>query len=179
MSNDKYAATFGPLPQRTPMEAMAAHGEPPPDPRADLMHYASPGRPPWVKPRFPSWAWVSTILGVVGLCVSGGVLSAMLTETGPVPAVSDAPAAVVTTGTCEKRLVGEYGLVATVRATNSTEKDQTGVLWVRWPVTGEAAQEFAKRVTLAPGASTELPVNQAVPAERWYRTGACSFGWSD
>jgi hypothetical protein len=186
MSNDKLNATFhpgsAPVTWSDHLGTMAAHGEPPPNPATDREHYASPGRAPWAGRRgLPAWAWVSIVLGTVLLVCGSSALVALLDETGPAPAVSLAPSplGVNLTGTCEKKLVGEYGLVATVTATNGTNTEQTGTIWVRWPITGEAAQEFTKRVTLAPGEAVEFPVNQEVKAERWYRAGACSYGWRD
>lgn len=198
-TNDKRDATFHPgqAPVSWP-EALAAHGSlpevPPPD---DEIPWASPGRPPWAsqvhqdlavqhgwptpgekRRGLPAWAWVSMILGVVALCVTGGVVTALVDESGPVPVVRTPASAVTTSGTCEKRIVGEYGLVATVTAVNGTDKDQAGSVWVQWPITGESAQRFVKPVTLAPGASVEHVVSQDIPAERWFRTGACSFGWA-
>jgi hypothetical protein len=182
MSNDKARATFHPgLPQRIPFEAMAAHGAPPQDPSVDRMFYAHPGTPPWEKRRgLPAWAWVSIVLGTLFLVCGSSVLVSIFTESGPAPVVTSpsASAPVAVTGTCDKRLVGEYGLVATVEATNVTSTTRTGTVWVRWPVTGEAAQEFRKSITLAPGASAEYVVNQRIAAEQWFRTGACSFGWT-
>jgi len=188
MSNDKLNAT-GYGPPSDPWAALAAHGavvppdDPPPVDSAEA--YASPGRPPWAvqepaRRGLPAWAWVSMVLGGLALLVAGGMVAGLTGSSGPVPVVPavSAPAAVNTSGTCEKRIVGEYGLVATVRATNASRTAQTGVLWVRWPITGEAAQEFTKRATLAPGQTVELPVNQEVKAERWFRTGACSYGWT-
>lgn len=202
MSNDKMGAT-GYTPASDPWEALAAHGAPPPsdpDPAVDRMAYASPGPPPWdsqvhqdlaVQHGWPSpaekrrglppWAVVSIVLGVVALLVAGGVVAGLTGESGRVPVIpapAPRPAEVPTSGTCEKRIVGQYGLVATVTATNTSGKAQTGTLWARWPVTGEAAQEFTKRATLQPGQRVELTVNQEVTADRWFRTGACSFGWT-
>ena len=199
MTDHKRDATFHPgqAPVSWP-DHLAAHGAlpevPPPD---DEIPWVSPGRPPWdsqveqdlavqhgwptpgeKRRGLPPWAWVSMVLGVVLLVCGSSVALSLLDESGPVPAVRTGTAAVTTSGTCEKKIIGEYGLVATVTAVNATDKAQTGTVWVRWPVTGEAAQEFPKRVTLAPGASVEHVVNQEVPAERWYRTGACSFGWT-
>lgn len=184
-TNDKRDATYhlGQAPVSWP-EALAAHGSlpevPPPD---DQIPWESPGRPPWAgepPPRrgLPAWAWVSIVLGGLLLVCGSGALVALLDESGPVPAVRTPASAVTTSGTCEKRIVGEYGLVATVTAVNATDKAQTGTVWVRWPITGETAQEFPRLVTLAPGASVEHVVNQDIPAERWFRTGACSFGWT-
>lgn len=202
VSNDKRDATFHPgqAPVSWP-DHLAAWGEPPPpdpDPAVDRDAWVSPGRPPWdsqahqdlavqhgwptpgeKRRGLPAWAWVSIVLGGLFILCSGAVALGMVDESGPVPAVRT-PALtgqVTTTGTCEKRIVGEYGLVATVTATNTGKADVTGTVWVRWPVTGEAAQEFTKRVTLKPGQAVEFPVNQDIPAERWFRTGACSFGW--
>jgi hypothetical protein len=202
MSNDKMGAT-GYTPASDPWAALAAHGEPPPpdpDPAVDRNAWASPGEPPWAnqvhqdlavqhgwptpgekRRGLPAWAVVSMVLGVVALLITGGVVAGLTGSSGPVrtvPVPAPHPAAVNTSGTCEKRIVGQYGLVATVRATNASGAAQTGVLWVRWPITGEAAQEFTKRATLAPGESVELPVNQEIKAERWFRTGACSYGWT-
>jgi hypothetical protein len=189
----------------TPMDWLANYGRPvppDPDPAVDREHYQSPGPPPWdsrvhqdlavqhgwptpgeKRRGLPAWAWVSIVLGGLFILCSGAVALGLVGESGPVPAVHT-PAepgartgAVTTTGTCEKRVIGQYGLVATVTATNTGKADVTGTVWVRWPVTGEAAQEFTKRVTLKPGQAVEFPVNQDIPAERWFRTGACSFGW--
>jgi hypothetical protein len=197
MSNDKLNAT-GYTPAADPWEALAAHGEPPPpdpDPAVDRLAYRSPGVPPWgslhqdighepPKERrgLPAWAWVSMVLGVVALLCTGAVTLGLTSESGPVPVVPPAPAPhpaeVTTSGTCEKKIVGQYGLVASVTATNVSGKTQTGFVWARWPVTGEAAQEFTKPATLQPGQHAELTVNQEVTAERWFRVGACSFGWT-
>lgn len=193
-ANDKDEATFHPGRAPVSWDQVAAWGEPPPpdpDPAVDRMHYRSPGVPPWGslhqdighEPRrrgLPAWAWVSIVLGGLFLICGSSAAVALWDESGPTPAVSTVPSTspVAVTGTCEKRIVGEYGLVATVRATNSTDKPQTGAVWVRWPVTGEAAQEFPKLVTLAPGESVEHVVNEDVKAERWFRMGACSYGWT-
>lgn len=63
-----------PLPRRTPMEALAAHGQLPPDPATDRMHYASPGPAPWSGPAkrrgLPVLGWVA--IGLVGLALMCG-----------------------------------------------------------------------------------------------------------
>lgn len=174
-----------PLPRRTPMEALAAHGQPPPDPVPDRMHYESPGPAPWATPaekalavqhgwgwRMPTLGWVALILAA-GSLLFGSIAIISLTGGGTTSVVQR----VTTTGTCEKRIVGSYGLIATVTATNGTSKDQSGQIWVQWPVTGETAQRFVRPVTLVPGEAVEFPVNHDITAERWYRTGLCSFGW--
>lgn len=190
MDDRKAEATYhpAPLPRRTPMEALAAHGEMPPDPAVDREFYASPGPAPWATPaeralavqhgwtgkkvRLSELGWVALILAA-GSLVLGSIAIISLTDGGTTPLVQR----VTTSGTCEKRIVGAYGLVATVTATNDTAKDQSGQVWVQWAVTGETAQRFVKPVTMAPGEAVEFPVNQDVPAERWYRIGACTFGW--
>lgn len=180
----------GRAPVGGPLDALAEHGAPPRREPVDRMTYESPGPPPWAAPapgplnigrkRSTGFAVVATVLGSVLVLLACLGVFALGQEAGPVPAKSSAPppAAVTTSGTCEKKVIGEYGLVATVSATNTTEKVQSGILWVRWPVTGEAAQEFTKRAVLAPGESVELTVNQEVPAERWFRIGECSHGWT-
>lgn len=205
-ANEKHDATYHPGPASDPWEALAAHGvvpPPDPDPAVDRDHWASPGEPPWAnqvhqdlavqhgwpspgekRRGLPAWAWVSMVLGVVLVLCSGAVTLGLTGQSGPVPvapvvpAPAPGPAEVTTSGTCEKKLVGQYGLVASVTATNASGKTQTGMVWARWPVTGEAAQEFTKPATLKPGESVELAVNQEVTAERWFRVGACSFGWT-
>lgn len=181
-----------PLPKRTPMEELAAWGEPPPtDPVPDRMHYESPGPAPWAtqaekdlavqhgwprpgeKARLSTLGWVALILAA-GSLLLGSIAIISLTDGGTTPMVAQH---VTTTGTCEKRIVGAYGLVATVTATNGTGTDQSGQIWVQWPVTGETAQRFVKPTTLAPGEAVEFPVNQDIPADRWLRTGVCTFGW--
>lgn len=200
MSNDKLKATRyepGTASVSWP-DALAAHGaepvQPPPD---DEIPWVSPGRPPWdsqvhqdlavqhgwptpgeKRKGMPAWAWVSIVLGGLFILCSGAVVLGLTDKSGPVPAITTISTSVTTTGTCEKKIIGEYGLVATVTATNATTKPQTGQVWVQWPVTGEAALKFSKTVTLAPGEAVEFPVNQAIPAERWYRVGACSYGWA-
>jgi hypothetical protein len=192
-ADDKREATFhpgvAPVYGHTPMDWLANYGRPvppDPDPAVDREHYAAPGPPPWAgqtEPRqrrgLPAWAWVSIVLGGLFIVCSGAVALGLTSESGPVPAVTiPAGPDVTTTGTCEKKVVGEYGLVATVTATNTTDRPQVGSVWVQWPVTGEAALKFTKPVTIEPGRSVEFPVNQAVPAERWFRVGACSYGWA-
>lgn len=154
----------------------------------DEIPWVAPGTPPWAtqevirpgKGHLPAWAVVSIVLGALVLCLGGSVALTVLDNAGPVPVVKTVPVTldVTVTGTCEKKVIGEYGLVATVTATNATRHVQEGTIWVRWPVTGEAAQGFTRRVKLQPGQVVEFPVNQAVTADRWFRTGSCSFGWS-
>lgn len=192
--SDKKNATFHPgstpdhpLPMRTPMEALAAHGQPPPDdPPVDRMHYDSPGPAPWATKEelagarrpVPVLAWVALVLGSLALLAGSLAVIALTDRTGTVPAVTTVVDRQVTTfGKCEKRIIGEYGLVATVTAVNQTGKTQTGQIWIMWPITGEHAQRFVKPVTLEPGEGADFPVNQDIPAERWYRTGLCSYGW--
>jgi hypothetical protein len=181
MSDDKRDATFHPgVAPVTWSDQVAAYGAPEPDPAVDRTHYRSPGAPPWARRRgLPAWAWVSIVLGGLFLICGSSAAVALFDQTGPTPAVSSVPSSspVAVNGTCEKRIVGEYGLVATVTAVNGSEKPQTGVVWVRWEITGEEPQEFVKRVTLAAGAAVVFPVNQEVKAERWFRTGSCSYGW--
>jgi hypothetical protein len=179
---------------RPPLDTLAAHGAPPPAaPPMDRMTYVSPGSPPWAAPAPPALnegrkrttgfalivAVGASVLAVLAILACLGAV-ALGQKTEPVPSVTlpPPPAAVNTSGTCGKKIVGEYGLVATVRATSTTVKAQTGTLWVRWAITGEAAQEFTKRATLEPGDSVELTVNEAVAAERWFRIGECSYGWT-
>jgi hypothetical protein len=175
MDDRKADATYhpGPLPQRTPMEALAAHGEMPPDPAVDRQFYASPGPAPWAeKRRLSTLGWVAMIFAA-GSLLFGSLAVISLTNGGTTPLVQR----VTTSGMCEKRIVGAYGLVATVTATNGTDSAQSGQVWVQWPVTGETAQRFVKPVTLSPGEAVEFPVNQDIPADQWFRTGLCAFGW--
>lgn len=177
MDDRKAEAAYHPLPRRTPMEALASHGQLPPDPSVDRMAYASPGPAPWAETGVPRALWIVLAVAAASLLVGSLAILALTDDSGRNP-VERAPAAMVTTtGKCEKRIIGEYGLVATVIATNGTGKEQRGQVWVQWPVTGETAQRFVKPVTLAPGQTTDFPVNQDIPAERWYRTGICTFGW--
>jgi hypothetical protein len=201
MTDHKREATFHPGKASVSWpETLAAHGYraeevPPPD---DEIPWHSPGRPPWdsqvhqdlgvqhgwltpgeKRKGMPAWAWVSIVLGGLFILCSGAVVLGLTDKSGPVPAITvPVGASVTTTGTCEKKIIGEYGLVATVTATNTSTKPQTGQVWVQWPVTGEAALKFSKSVTLAPGEAVEFPVNQEITAERWYRVGACSYGWA-
>lgn len=126
----------------------------------------------------PAWAWVSLVLGSIALCVSGSILMQAVKPIETEPVTPAPPAPVTVSGACEKRIIGSYGLVATVIVTNTTVNAQPGVVWVRWPVTGEVTQEYTKRLTLAPGAQVEFPVNEPVSADRWTRTGLCSYGWT-
>lgn len=179
----------GRAPVGGPLDALADHGAPPQRPPVDRMTYQSPGPPPWAAPAPPplnigrkrstGFAVVAAVVGSVLVLLACLGAFALAQEAGPVPAeATPSPVGITTSGTCEKKVIGEYGLVATVRATNTTRKAQEGILWVRWPITGEAAQEFTKRATLAPGESVELMVNEKVAAERWFRTGECSHGWT-
>jgi hypothetical protein len=169
-------------------ETMAEWGRtgeiPPPD---DREVYASPGRPPWApapqRRGLPAWAWVSIVLGSLFLCLGGSLALALVDQSGPAPVVGTETAeptgpVVTASGTCEKRLLGSYGLVATVTATNTSKDIRSGTVWVKWPVTGEASQRFSERLTLAPGQAVEFPVNQEITAARWFQVGACSFGWT-
>lgn len=179
----------GRAPVGGPLDALADHGAPPQRPPVDRMTYTSPGPPPWAAPAPPplnigrkrstGFAIIAAVVGSVLVLLACLGAVALSQEAGPVPSQSTpATVAVKTSGTCEKKVIGAYGLVATVKATNGSRKAQEGILWVRWPVTGEAAQEFTKEATLAPGESVELMVNENVAAERWFRVGECSHGWT-
>lgn len=193
--SEKFEATFHPgrpLPERTPFQSFAAWGEPPPPDEVpgldDRTVYSSPGRPPWAPPErrqgVPAWAWVSIAVGLLfGFCGMALALVHAGADTDPVAPASpvvERPvgAPVSVTGECRKRIIGSYAFIATVTARNATEQAQAGEVWVSWPVTGEAARTFGKKVTLVPGQSVEFPVSETVTAETWFQAGECRMGWT-
>ena len=178
------------VPPPTPWDTLTTWGKtgeipPPPEGRP----WIAPGPPPGTRRRgMPGWAIALVTVGAVlvlgcgGLTVLGAVST--LASSGAPPATSPAPAgpsaieAVETSGECQRTIVGEYGVVATVKARNTTEEPVTGRLWVRWPITGAEPLEMTKELTVAPGSTEEFHVDEKVEAARWLRLGDCVFGWT-
>ena len=157
--------------------------------------YVVPPSNPWQAPRipppgaapnrtrFPSWAVMLVVVGaILALCAGliGMALLAPDSSRQPNPLVPGRSAleAVEVSGTCQNRIVGSYGLVASVTVRNPSDRSQTGAVWVSWPVTGEVGKTFSERVELAPGARHEFHVNEPIDGERWFRLGKCEYGWA-
>lgn len=176
-------------PERTHIENLAAWGQPPPpDEVPDRWNPEEydPGPAPWAAPErrgMPAWAWVAIILGVVSLLCGSAVALAALEPvprgTSPRPAVQlPVGPDVQVSGSCRQRIIGGYGLVASVTAKNHGDEIQRGQVWVRWKITGEAPKIYAIPATLAPGGEQDHHVNEEVSTEQWYRVQACDYGWT-
>lgn len=177
MVNDKDDATWHPLPQRDPFATLADWGRevPPPD---DPDPYVSPGRAPWAPKRGLSVGWTLVLIGALVLCLAAVAGLLLIGPSGPVPTGNTPVARVTVTGTCEKKIIGAYGLIASVTATNGTDTSQVGSTWIRWEVTGQEPVVFTKPLTLAPNTVAEHHVNHPVKADQWFRTGECDYGWT-
>lgn len=156
---------------------------------------AAPAGRPWVNPgplpgatrRVPGWAVTLAVLGVlfIILCGVGTVLNLDAGEPAPVggtpasPTAPDAPErAVVASGTCDKKIIGEYGLIASITVENQTRAPAVGRIWARWKVTGSNPVVKSKNVTLSPGKSATLHVDDLIDGERWFRIEGCDYGWT-
>lgn len=173
--NGKFEATFhpggAPLPRRVPMESLVAWEQPPDDRVPDgWIESQLHDEPDTARPRIPNWLLLVLVIAIVLVLV--GAVNRIVTD-------ADVPVRppVTTTGVCEKDLVGQYRLVATVTARNDTTGPQSGTVWVRWPIVGEPTVELTRAFILTPGQSVEFPVSEQVTASRWFNAGTCSFGW--
>lgn len=188
MSNDKVAATgYEDVRPHQGWESFAAWGRtdeiPPPD---DVLEgYAPAGPPPWVEPpvkKLPTWVWVlamvaGTLFVVFLLAAAWFAPAPPPVPIRPIPTVPiNRPVQVL--GECKKQIIGHYGLIASVTATNPSDKPATGTVWVRWPVTGDEDRVFVKTFTIPAHGSADFHVNQPVDADLWYRTGQCTYTWT-
>jgi hypothetical protein len=152
------------------------------------------GHRPWVeagpppgtrKTGPPAWAILVAVIvaAVVSACsamiVMGSILPAKAPHGGSLVG-EPGKVEVEVTGQCEKRVMGAYGVLASITAHNSGPVEAVGRLWVRWPQTGAESLSFGKDFTLPPNATETFYVDQEVhPPEHWYRLRTCEYGWTD
>jgi hypothetical protein len=180
---------------RQPWEHLVNWGQvrsEPPDPAigpAGERLWVPPEAPPWAdrpsrKPGPPGWAIASIVIGLLlisccaGCLVLTGAVDANRPAAGPVAPIASPVPKVEVTGICHTRVVGSYGLVASVQAHNPTDSAQAGSIWVRWPVTGERARVYSLNTVLASGGVREFHVDEPIDADRWMRLGLCDYGWT-
>lgn len=118
----------------------------------------------------------------MGVCLLFNVVSAVVgfSEGAPTsPAVDPTyrHLEVEVSGQCEKRIVGSYGLLATITVDNVTEQEVSGTVWVSWDVLGDDPQEFSGAVTAAPGEAVEFHVDEEISSEHWLRVEDCQYGF--
>jgi hypothetical protein len=127
------------------------------------------------------------VVGVVLAVLCGGGMVLSLAAGGPTPVggtsasptASKAPErAVVASGTCETKIIGEYGLLASVTVENQTKAPAVGRIWARWMITGSEPVVKSKDVTLTPGQRATMHVDDPIDAERWFRIERCDYGWT-
>ena len=150
-----------------------------PGPSDAVARYPRPMRAPRRLSRMALWATLFSV-GVVfvGMCLILTVASLFTQDTGPGPDPQPPAAQVEVSGTCQKRIIGSYGMVASVTALNATNAEATGTIWVRWPITGAEPISFTKKVTLPPGATVDFYVDEPINGEKWLRLGECDYGWT-
>ena len=130
----------------------------------------------------PLWAVLAIVVGALLIVCCG--LAACIVSAAPdagSPAVaspSPSLAAVAVNGTCHTRVIGSYGLVASVTIHNASSVVQNGSVWVNWPINGEASRMYSEAMQLGAGEVREFHVNEPIDADRWLRLGMCDYGWS-
>lgn len=169
------AADWGSTTQPMPAPAQAA-GERP---------WTPAGPPPWIEPERrsgpPLWAVLSLVIGSLLLMCCGVAACAVSAASDPVAVLVTSPSpepAVRAVGTCRTTVVGSYELVISVTVHNSSGSVQSGLVWVSWPITGEASRMYSETMRLDPGQTREFLVNDPIDEDRWMRLGQCDYGWS-
>lgn len=173
------------------MKAEAVDAPPPGRPWQDA------GPPPAGRRGIPTWAIVliavggALILACCGITTVAAVLgddddeprrppatvAAQPTETA-VQAPEFRPAQVEVSGQCRKRIIGSYGLMASITVDNPTDQEVTGTAWVRWRVLGDDPEVFSQEMTVGPDAAMEFHVDEEIDSERWFRVEECDYGWT-
>jgi hypothetical protein len=158
-----------------------------PRPPEHARPWVDAGPPPGSRQRVQKGsAWqVFAVITVVmlSLCVCStiGVNALFATAdkplTGPVSPGGPAPA-VVTSGECDRDLMGEYRVLASIVVENQTDRPATGQVWVRWKLTGEKPLTYAKSINVAPGGRFDFHVKEVITADRWFALGECEHGWT-
>lgn len=157
------------------------------------------GPPPGAKSGIPTWAVVVIVVGavLVALCCGITTVGAVLgnddpEQTGPTVAAEDetepeteAPAMppvsqpeVEVTGECKKKIIGNYGLLASITVDNPTDQEVSGTVWVSWDVLGDDPYVFSEEVSVAPGESISFHVDEEIDSERWFRVEGCQYGFT-
>ena len=175
--------TVNPDGRTDPWDMIKSWGDLTPEVRHTDRAWVSPGPPPNAPaPRRKFRLDGGLILGlVIGLAVfvlglTGVMWSIEQSKNQPAPAPAPDPVVEVT-GTCSKRIIGAYAMVASIRANNATSSTVTGLIWVSWPITGQEPFTFTKQVTLAPGTAEQFHVDEGIDGEPWFRLGQCEYGW--
>lgn len=165
------------------------------------------GPPPAGRRGMPTWAIVVIVVGavLVALCCGTMVVGAALgdddpeqtsptvaaepetetepetepeTETPAMPPVSQPEVEV--TGKCEKKIIGNYGLLASVTVDNPTDQEVSGTVWVSWDVLGDDPYVFSEEVSVAPGESISFHVDEEIDSGRWFQVERdCQYGFRD
>lgn len=146
--------------------------------------WVSPGPPPGTVRRTPRWAVAFIAVGVVLAvsCWGKTVIDLAAGGHAPVGGIPVSPTAperaVVVFGTCENKIIGEYGLLASVTAENQATVPAVGRIWARWTLTGSEPVVKSKDVTLTPGQRVTMHVDDPIDAEHWFRIKSCDYGWT-
>lgn len=181
--------------------ALKAEGvdSPPPPPPGAGRAWQDAGPPPGTKSGIPTWAIILISVGgalILACCGITGVAAVIgdddPEQTSPTVAAEDetepeteAPAMppvsqpeVEVTGECKKKIIGNYGLLASITVDNPTDQEVTGTAWVRWRVLGDDPEVFSQEMTVVPDSATEFHVDEEIDSERWFRVEECDYGWT-
>ena len=174
---------------------------PPPPPPGSGRPWQPAGPPPAERRGMPTWAIVLIVVGavLVALCCGITTVGAVLgnddpEQTGPTVAAEDetepeteAPAMppvsqpeVEVTGECKKKIIGNYGLLASITVDNPTDQEVSGTVWVSWDVLGDDPHVFSEEITVAPGESISFHVDEEIDSGRWFQVERdCQYGFRD
>lgn len=173
---------------------------PPPPPGAGRPWQAA-GPPPAGRRGMPTWAIVLIVVGavLVALCCGITTVGAVLGDDGPEKTGSTAAAEdrtepetetpamppvsqpeVEVTGECKKKIIGNYGLLASITVDNPTDQEVSGTVWVSWDVLGDDPHVFSEEITVAPGESISFHVDEEIDSGRWFQVERdCQYGFRD
>jgi hypothetical protein len=116
---------------------------------------------------------------VLMLCSVGPFLVAEEHPEDQVSEVRSPAPAVTVTGTCEKKILGGYGLLASITVFNATPSPVLGNAWVSWDVLGAKPRVYTKVMTVDAGGKKDFFVDEPMDQDLWFRVSAtCNYGWT-
>ena len=198
--NIEYETGHAPVGTTPPIHSAGGMDSPPP-PGAGQPWQAAGPPPPGTESGIPTWAIVVIVVVtiLVALCCGITGVAAVLggddeprrspatvaaedetepeTEAPAMPPVSQPKVGV--TGECKKKIIGNYGLLASITVNNPTDQEVSGTVWVSWDVLGDNPYVFSDEVSVAPGESISFHVDEEINSERWFRVERyCQYGFN-